>query len=165
MATLYDIALELRDILDTLDECETDVEIEHIMDMANAVESDLSRKAEQYVRVMRNYQTDIDALKAEKERLDKMMKRREHAIERMKEYIRAAMTTAGVDKVETPLGKWSRRMAPWSATVLDESKVPDVFKIPQPPKIDKAALLREFKATGELFDGVEFNQKEYVMFK
>ena len=165
MGTLYELSTMLRNIFEELDDCDSDEKITELMNTVFAVEGDLSRKGETYVKIMRNMQSDIDAIKTEKERLDKMQKRRELAIERMKEYIRMSMTAAGLKYIETPLGKWARRMSPWSCVILDESKVEDRFKIPQPPKIDKKAMLDEFKETGEILSGADFQQKEYVIFR
>ena len=165
MGTLYDIAMNLREIIDALDDCETDEEVMRLCEQADAAEADLNSKAESYVKIIRNFETDIDALKSEKERLNKLQKRRELAIERMKEYIRAAMTASGLQRIETRLGKWSRRMSPWSCKVINADKVPEKYLIPQPPVVDKKALLNDFKQTGEIADGVDFEQREYVMFR
>ena len=165
MGTLYELSTMLRNIFEELDDCDSDEKVTELMNTVFAVEGDLSRKGETYVKIMRNMQSDIDAIKTEKERLDKMQKRRELAIERMKEYIRMSMTAAGLKYIETPLGKWARRMSPWSCTVIDASRVPEKYLIPQPPVVDKKALLADFKQTGEIADGVDFEQREYVMFR
>ena len=165
MATLYDLAADLRALYDALDECETDEQADALMDEAIVAGENLRDKAEGYVMLMRNLQTDADALDAEIKRLQARKTRRENAVDRLKNRMLYAMQTVGADKIETPLGKWTRRMAPWSVTVTDEAQVDDRFKVPQPPKIDKRAILDEFKQTGEAFDGCEFTQREYVMFR
>lgn len=165
MATLYQLSDELRVYLDAIDECEDDEAVKELMDKACAAGESISGKGEAYVKVMRNLQTDIDAIKAEKTRLDAMQKRREKAIERLKDNILTAMNVAELNRIETPLGIWSRRTAPWSVTIEDETKVEERFLIPQPPKIDKKAILDEFRQTGEVFSGCEFSQREYVAFR
>ena len=52
--------------------------------------------------------------------------------------------------IQTGIGKWRVQMNPYSCQIIDEADVPAEFHIPQPDKIDKAAILRQFKATGEL---------------
>ena len=165
MATLYQLSDELRVYLDAIDECEDDEAIRELMDKACSIGESISGKGEAYIKVMRNLQTDIDAVKAEKARLDAMQKRREKAVERLKENILAAMNVAELNRIETPLGIWSRRTAPWSVEIEDETKVDARFLIPQPPKIDKKAILDEFKKTGEVLPGCEFSQRDYVAFR
>lgn len=41
--------------------------------------------------------------------------------------------------------------------ITDESKVPDTYKKPQKPKIDKKALNENFRETGEIPDGCDLN--------
>lgn len=163
--TLYDMARDMRDALGALDDCESDEEIQRLVDLVSAMQDGIAEKAEAYVKVMRNMTTDIEALDAEIDRLKAMKQRREKAVDRLKESMRSAMLTAGMDKVNTPLGTWSRRMSPWSVTVVDEGQIEDRFLVPQPPKINKAAMLDEFKKTGEIFPGVEISKREYVTFR
>ena len=146
--TLYELARDMRDALEALDDCETDEELQHLIDVISATQDGLTDKADAYIRVMRNIATDCEALEAE--------------IDRLKDSMLQAMTMAGEDKIKTPLGTWSKRLAPWSAKVTDESKIEDRFLVPQPPKVDKAAILKEFKLTGEVFPGVEFERREYI---
>ena len=165
MATLYELAYNVRDIIDALDNCDTDEEIQHLMKQFEAACSGLSEKAETYVKVMRNMQTDIDAVKSEVERLKQVRERREKVIERMKDNLRQSMDIAGVNKIQTTLGTWTTRMSPWSVEILDENVIDDRFKLPQPPKVSKKLILDEFNKTGEIFPGVEISKREYVMFK
>ena len=165
MATLYELSAELSDILDRLDECDDDAKVEELIDEAYAAGSNLRSKAENYVRFMRNMQTDIDVIDSEIQRLKGMKERREKAIDRLKYNMLHAMRDANLDKIETPLGNWSMRTAPWSVTIEDEDRVPERFKIPQPPKIDKKAILDEFKKTYEVIGGCDFAQREYVAFR
>ena len=162
MATLYELSAELRRIMDDIDECQDDDAVKALMDEAFAAGQDIQNKAEAYVRVLRNLQTDIDAVKAETERLDAMRHRREKAVERLKENVLFAMNAAAINKIDTPLGKWSIRTTPWAVTITDEAQIDARFLIPQPPKVDRKAILDEFKKTGEAFNGVEFSQHDYV---
>jgi Gp157 protein len=75
--------------------------------------------------------------------------------------IRAALLTAmevgRLQSLETTLATVSRRAVAPSAVVIAESEIPDHFKIPQPPKLDKRALLAALKegpvAGAELSNG------------
>lgn len=165
MATLYELAADLRDLYEALDECETEDQVNELMDAAITAGDNLKDKADGYVRFMRSLQADAETLDAEIKRLQQRKKRREDAVERLKERMLDAMKLAGLEKIETPLGKWSRRMAPWSVTITDPEDVPEMYLIPQPPTIDRKAILRDFKATGEVLPGCDYQQREYVMLR
>ena len=102
--TLYELARDMRDALDALDDCETDEELQHLIDVISATQDGLTDKADAYIRVMRNIATDCEALDAEIDRLTAMKKRREKTIDRLKDNMLQAMTMAGEDKIKTPLG-------------------------------------------------------------
>ena len=165
MGTLYEIVGAMRDIIAMIDECEDDEQLAELTDRLQEIGGSLTEKAENYARVIRNFQAEADALKTEERRLKMKRERREKTVERLKQMLCSGMTLAGVKKIETPIGSWSRRTSPWSVNVIDEDAIPDEFKIPQPSKIDKAAILAEFKETGGFPPGVEMKQGESVSFR
>lgn len=165
MATLYELAATYRNLIDALNDADTDEEVQHIVDLIGEADADIAAKGEAYTRIVRNLSSDIDAMDGEIKRLQNRKKRTENAIDRLKENLKFAMNAADMDKIKTPLGTWSKRLGPWSVQIVDEAAVPERFKEPQPPKISKTAILDEFKQTGECFDGCEFNKREIVMLR
>ena len=77
----------------------------------------------------------------------------------------SAMMTADATEISTTIGKWTLRRNPVSVVVTDESRVPEAYRIPQPAKIDRRALLAAHRETGEIFPGVEFVQAKRVDFR
>ena len=75
------------------------------------------------------------------------------------------MELTGTKKLKTSIGNWSIQKNPLSVSAVDVEKVPARFLIEQPPKVDRRAILEEFKQTGELFDGVTITQGESVRFR
>lgn len=66
--------------------------------------------------------------------------------------------------IETPLGKVSIAKNPMSVEITDETKIPKEFiKEKIEYTIDKKGLLDHFKSTGELIDGVKFNDDKYSL--
>lgn len=163
--TLYELAQDMRDLYDALDNCETIEEQDALIDQAIVVGGNLRDKAEGYYRLMRTLTKEAEDMGEEIKRFQARKTRRENAVERLKARMLRAMQATNLEKIETPLGNWSRRMSPWSVTVEDESLIDARFRIPQPDKIDKKAILEEFKKTGEALQGCEYTQHEYVMFR
>ena len=75
------------------------------------------------------------------------------------------MQSVGTDEIATGIGKWKVQLNPWSCEVLDDAKVPERYRIPQPDKIDKRAMIADFKATGEIMEGVTFKQMAGLRFR
>lgn len=65
--------------------------------------------------------------------------------ERIRAALLAALEVGGLQKLETPLGTVSRRALAPSVVITDEAKIPETFWQPQPPKINKRALLAFLK--------------------
>jgi len=93
---------------------------------------------------------------AEIEMLDKAIADRRKALgerqerlsstgERLRTAISVAMATAGIRKVELPEATLSIRANPPRAIPTCEADIPSQFWTPQPPKLDRAALLRALK--------------------
>ena len=62
-----------------------------------------------------------------------------------RELVLEAMSEAGLRKIEQPDFTASARACPSSLVVLAEDKVPASYWVPQPPKLDRQALLRDLK--------------------
>lgn len=86
-----------------------------------------------------------DAIKA---RMDDLRARKER-LTRQADMIRAALASAmemaEVKKLERPEATISVKAVPASAVVLDELEIPSDYWTPQPPKLDKRALLDALK--------------------
>ena len=81
-----------------------------------------------------------------KERLSRLearsVKKRELALE--------AMSEAGLKKLEQPDFTASARIGPPSLVLLAEDQVPEIYWVPQPPKLDRQAILGDLKQGGDI---------------
>ena len=75
------------------------------------------------------------------------------------------MESHGLTEIKTDIGKFSIAKNPWSVVVLDEADIPEEFLIPQPPKVDRTAILKHFKECGEIIEGCDVVQREGVRFR
>ena len=163
--TLYELTAEYAAIMAAL-EAETEEEYQaDMLEKLGALNEDIAQKGEGYARVIRNMQAEADSLAAEIKRLQGMKKRREDAIERMKAGLLEAMKTAGADKLQTTIGRWSRRLNPPSVVILDPKLVPSEYLIQREPDVDKRAVLNAYKSDGEIVSGTDIVRKESVSFR
>lgn len=164
-ATLYELTGEYAELVSALELAETEEEAAAIWQRLDTAEEGIVQKAEAYARIMRNKQAEADALKAEKQRLEQLQRGAERIVETLKSHLLEGMKQIGVQEIQTGIGKWRVQKNPFSVTVLDEAAVPTAFHIPQPDKIDKAEILRHFKETGEIVDGIEVARNDSLRFR
>ena len=165
MASLYDISAGYASLIDAYDNAESDEEREGIIAMLATAEGEITEKAENYARVIRMKEEEAKAFKAEADRLTKRKQAAENMVARLKDALLGAMALTGTQEIKTSIGKWRLQMNPLSCDVVDIDKVPMQYHIKQEDKIDKKSLLADFKATGEIIDGVEFKQEQGIRFR
>lgn len=165
MASLYDISASYASLIDSYDNAESDEERQEIIELMIYYQDSIQDKAEAYARIMRNKQAEVDALKAEVERLTEKRKAAENVIDRLKAALLDTMTVTNTDSIQTSIGKWRKQANPWACEVINADCIPEQYHIKQPDKIDKRALLDMFKNTGEIIDGVVFNQTIGIRFR
>ena len=165
MASLYELTNEFERMIAQSEEATTQEEVEAIYDRLDEIGGEIEGKGEIYARILKNKQAEAEAYKAEIARLTALKRASEMTVDRLKARMLDAMTVSGKMTIETAIGKWKVAKAPWSVTVTDLKKIDPEWLIPQEPAVDKAGMLRHFKETGEILDGVQFEQKDYVRFK
>ena len=66
------------------------------------------------------------------------------------------MERNGITKIETELGTLSIAKSPATVEVIDQEQVPDEFlRIKTSIEVDKTAIKKNFKETGEVPDGIK----------
>ena len=165
MASLYDITAGYASLIDAYDNADSDEEREGIIAMLASAEGEITEKAENYARVIRMKEEEAKAFKAEAERLTKRKQAAENMVARLKDALLGAMALTGTREIKTSIGKWRLQMNPLSCDVVDIEKVPMQYHIKQEDKIDKKSLLADYKATGEIIDGVVFKQEQGIRFR
>jgi heme oxygenase len=103
---LYELTTEAKMLASLLETEELTPELESML-VIN--QQELSDKSMNYAKVIRNLEADSDAIDHEIKRLKGMKEAKDRAIDRMKEAVRQAMLSAGIDKIESSLFKLSLR--------------------------------------------------------
>ena len=171
MSRLYELTDAYAGLVAMLEDCETEEQAFEIIAQIDAVTSDISVKAENYAKIRLNLKALADEMKAksatfraEADRLAAKAKSAENNIKRLNEYLLFAMELAGLKQIPTSIGKFYTQSTT-SVEVTDAWAVPERFATKQPPKIDRIAIQKEFKETGEIFDGVEIKTTNGVRFR
>lgn len=157
MATLYEIKGQFKELMEMADEC--NLTQDDIKDTLEGLDYELEEKADAYARVIRTLECDVDSVDAEIKRLTDKKKRIQNNIRSMKQSLESTMIELGKKKIKTPLFGFNIQKNPPSVNILDESKVPDNFRIKQPDKIDRKSIIAELKESGNT-DWAELVQTE-----
>lgn len=157
--TLYEMTSAAMQLYEMLQAEEIDEQT--VRDTLEAIGTD--EKLETYCKLIRQYDADAEAYKAEKERLAQKQKAAENAAQRMKDAVQQYMDAADLKKTDAGLFKVSIAETQ-SVEIDDETKLPDVFLIPQPARIDKAGLRTVLKDGGKI-EGAHLKTNRSVRIK
>lgn len=124
--TLYELTNEYQDLLDLLEDGEAPEEA--VNDTLSMILGDIEDKAEDYCKVMKQLQTDADALKAEKQRIAAKQSAIEKNIERMRSALLHAMLLTGLNKIKKPLFTISTRTTQKVFLDVPEEELPKEFQ-------------------------------------
>lgn len=157
--TLYEMtsaAMELYDLLGA-----EEIDEDTVNDTLEAM--GVGQKLEDYCKVIRQFEADAESFKAEKERFIAKQRRAENAVQRLKSAVKAYMIATG--KTKEQCGVFDVKVSQSKAVnILDESVIPEAWRVPQPDKIDKAGLRKALMA-GEAITGVELTVNENISIK
>ena len=138
MATLYELTGQFLDIYNLeLDE-ETKLDTLESIDW----NSDYEEKVENYIKVIKNIESDVEARKAEIKRLTELNRADEKKKDHLKETLSTSMQLTGHERVDTPLFKVSFRKS--QAVEVDELVLPESYKVAT-WKPDKKRLKEDLK--------------------
>ncbi len=143
MATLYELTGLYQQIYDMDLDDETKQDTLDSMDWEN----DYENKVENYIKVMKNLDADIEARKSEIDRLKKLNDADKSKKERMKTALAGSMEMTGREKVDTTLFKVSFRKS--KAVEVDMVLLPDEYKKVE-YKADKTTLKQLLNAGQEI---------------
>ena len=117
---------------------------EAIRDMIEG-ETDLHEMIERVVMSMDEDGMLVTGLAARIDELSERKRRIENRISSKRAMVEQAMVIGEVETLERPTFTLSLRRVPPKAEVTDESLIPSSYWQPQPPKLDKKALLGALK--------------------
>lgn len=156
MATLFEMTEQAQCLYGLLETGEIDPKT--LKDTLESIGA--NEKLENYVYIQKQLESDLVALKNEKDRLEKKIKTCSNNIEKMKSAVLMFMTAAGIKKAKAGTFNLSVGTSE-KIRVTDESKIPQEFLIKQPPKIDLMSLKKLLK-NGDKVSGAVLEQTEYV---
>lgn len=161
---LYEVAESFKRLQEILLSAETEEEVLAIKEVLIGYESQFDEKVENITYLIRNFQSDVEALKKEELRLAEKRKSAERKIESLKDYLFGAFIQTGTERIKFPQFTVSIRNNPESVNVKDITKIPNDYFVPQPPKLNKAGLKKAIQ-DGEQIEGAELVRNQSIQIR
>lgn len=140
MATLYEIEQSILDCIDT--------ETGEILDCEklDSLQMEKSKKIGNIARWVKNLRADAAMYKAEKDSFADKQKRAENKAKSLESYLYGFLHGEMYKDAQIEIS-WKKSKA---VNILDEELIPQAYKIPQMPKIDKRGILEDLKDNLEI---------------
>lgn len=139
---LYELTTEAKMLASLLETEELTPELESML-VIN--QQELSDKSMNYAKVIRNLESDSDAIDNEIKRLKAIKEAKDKAIDKMKEAVRNAMLSAGIDKIESSLFKLSLRRSE-AVEVVNIDQLPEsLIVVKKTVSADKVKIKEQIK--------------------
>ena len=162
MPTMYELTADYLAVLAMATDGETPPDA--IADTLEAIGGEIEIKAENSAVIMQELNAEADKIDAEIKRLTARKKSLETNADAIKERVYNAMKATGKEKFKTTLFSFSIGKNPPKLVIDDAEKIPRKYLIPQPAKIDSAALKNDLKA-GKVCKYAHLEQSESLRIK
>ena len=144
MSTMYELTTDYMTVLSMATDGETPPEA--IADTLEAIGGEIEIKAESTAVITQELNAEAAKIDAEIKRLTTRKKALETNADAIKDRIYNTMKSTKKEKFKTTLFSFSIKKNPPKLVIDDETKIPKKYLIPQPAKIDNAAIKAELTA-------------------
>lgn len=157
MAKLYELGVAYNQVYDQVYDGE--IPIEDLAFALDSIEGLAEDKIENFAKIIFSMDSDIEAIRSERQRLAHKEDMIEKHKDGIKSYIQMVLTSMGKEKVKTPLFTIYIQNNPQSVNVIDEDALRSKpwLWISQEPKLDKKQILKDLK-DGKEIAGVALQQ-------
>jgi Arc/MetJ family transcription regulator len=156
---LYEMTMAASSLYEML--CNNEIDEQTITDTLDAM--GVEEKLESYCKVIRQLESDAEALKAEKARIADKQKTVENSVARMKLAVQEFLKAKGVQKENAGIFKVALSTSK-SVEIVDPSAIPTEYIKPAKVEFDKAAI-RKVLMGDSAVPGAELKINEGVQIK
>lgn len=164
-STLYELTGIYINLMTALED--PDVDSENINDILDAIEDEIEMKADNYAKIIRNYETQIIGIKNELERLTNRKNILEQSIKRLKDNLKMSMIMTNKRKFKTDLFSFNVQKDGGKVPVVvtvDTSELPDdMVIVSEKPNLSKIGEYIE--QTGDTKYGYLGERGEHIVIK
>ena len=141
MSNIYELTDQYKEVESMLYDGETEEQV--ILDTLEAIDGEIEDKADNYAKLIKNILSDVEALKAEENRIKSRRMALENRADRIKKTLQANLEFIGKTKFKTVLFSFSvsKNGGKQPITITDNiGDIPGKYLIPQNPIVDNEAV-------------------------
>lgn len=131
---------------------------EEMQEMADNLNVEIEEKCDNYAKMIRNMEADIEAFKNQEKIFNEKRKSAENKVKWLKQNLQASMELQNRKKVKTDLFSFNIQKNAPSLEITNEKNIDDSYYIIE-RKLNKKELLSDIKE-GLIIDGVGIKQTE-----
>ena len=131
---------------------------DEMQEMANNLNVEIEEKCDNYAKMIKNLEADVEAYKNQEKIFNEKRKVAENKVKWLKQNLQASMELQGRKKVKTDLFSFNIQKNAPSLEIRDENNIDDSYYVIE-RKLNKRELLNDIKE-GLIVDGVELKQSE-----
>ena len=151
--TLYNVTNKFVDLMNKAQDGE--LTEQEYNELGEELAIELQNKGAGIIGYVQNEEALTEAIDVQIKRLQEFKKAKQNNLDNFKKYVKENMERLGITKLETELGVLSITKNPMSVEIENEEDVPKEFKQEIVTiKIDKTAIKKHFKETGQIIAGV-----------
>ncbi|NHM74105.1 hypothetical protein BUZ56_11400 [Staphylococcus hyicus] len=143
MSNLFDLNESELEILEMLENEE--LSFEDVKDTLDSIREEQKRKYDFMQKMILSLKGDVNTLKERETSLNKRRKSYESKIKSLQNYMLDSMKYKGETKFKTEEFTYFIRKSE-TTQIEDENVIPDKYKTPQLPKIDKTQIKKDLKS-------------------
>lgn len=143
MSNLFDLNESELEILEMLENEE--LSFEDVKDTLDSIREEQKRKYDFMQKMILSLKGDVNTLKERETSLNKRRKSYENKIKSVQNYMLDSMKYKGETKFKTEEFTYFIRKSE-TTQIEDENVIPDKYKTPQLPKIDKTQIKKDLKS-------------------
>lgn len=144
---LYELTGQYLELLEMAEDETIDPAV--IKDTMEGLAVEIEEKADAYAKIIFTLDGNMEILEKEVQRLERRIKTMSNNKDFQKKNLEVSMMATGMKKFKTDLFSFGIQKNAPSLDIVDESKIPKEYYIPQEPKLDRKQLLKDVKADQE----------------
>lgn len=165
MTKLYELADNYEQAFAAMVDAETGEVNDQALAVLDALQGDIKDKGLAVAAYIRNHDADVEALKAEEQRLAARRKRLESRMEWLRGYLRDNMQRCGISEIKSPYFTIRTKKCPPSVKITNENSLPQRYvQVKEIVTVDKVMIKKDI-SNGIEVPGVEMEQKTTIVIK
>ena len=163
MSSLYELIADFKE-LENLD-FEEQLDNEQLEKVKEIIKAEIETKGTNIICLIKNTESDINSIKTEIDRLNKLKKSKENRIKSIKKYTMECLQEINMKKVETTLGNISIRNNAPNVVIEDEKMIDERFLNEITTYTINKTLIKEALKNGEYIIGAHLENSKSLQIK